>query len=140
MRKKIAAAAMGAALLAGGGVGCCLMAPSIATAADGSSSTSAQTPRVPRPARRPARAWSEPTPLKKLVDAGTINQSQADAVAKALEAGSTGRRDARTARPRPRGRPRPRSGSASRTSTPRCGPARRSPTWPRPRVSTWRRS
>ncbi len=97
MRKKIAAAAMGAALLAGGGAGALLMAPTIATAADSSSATSTQTASA---AARPAaqRGKWVTDALKKLVDAGTINQSQADAVARALEAarpagdGMSGRR------------------------------------------------
>ena len=80
MRKKIVATAMGAALLAGGGLGAALMVPSTATAASGGTTTTATDSTTdPKPG-----AWMTAA-LKKLVDAGTINQAQADAVAKALE-------------------------------------------------------
>ena len=137
--QKIAAAAMGAALLGGGGVGALLMAPTIATAADGSSSTSTQTPSAAAQPDAQRGKWVTDA-LKKLVDAGTITQSQADAVAKALEA-------ARPAGGIPADRRGPglaavatALGISESTSTPRSSPARRSPTWPRPRASTWRRS
>jgi hypothetical protein len=78
MRKQIAATAMGAALLAGGGLGAALLAPTSATAATDSSTTTATTSNAPR------GAWMTAA-LKKLVDADTITQAQADAVAQALE-------------------------------------------------------
>ncbi len=80
MRKKIAATAMGAALLAGGGLGTALLAPTTATAASSSSSSSSSSTKTD--AQR--GAWMTAA-LKKLVNAGTITQAQADAVAKALE-------------------------------------------------------
>jgi hypothetical protein len=79
MRKKIAAAAMGAALLAGGGAGAALMAPVTATAADESTSNGSATETEAKPGQ-----WVTDA-LSKLVDADTITQAQADAVAKALE-------------------------------------------------------
>jgi hypothetical protein len=81
MRKKIAATAMGAVLLAGGGLGAALLAPTTATAAS-SSSTSASSASAKADGQR--GAWMTAA-LKKLVNAGTITQAQADAVAKALE-------------------------------------------------------
>lgn len=80
MRKKIAATAMGAALLAGGGLGVALTAPTSATAATASTTTAADSTSDAKPG-----AWVTAA-LKKLVDAGTITQAQADAVTKALEA------------------------------------------------------
>jgi hypothetical protein len=80
MRKKIAATAMGATLLAGGGLGAALMAPTTATAATASTSTTATDSTTDA---KPG-AWMTAA-LKKLVDADTITQAQADAVAKALE-------------------------------------------------------
>jgi hypothetical protein len=76
--KKIAAAAMGAALLGGGGLA--TMMASTASAADSSTSTSASSDSTAKP-----DAWMT-TALKKLVDAGTLTQAQADAVTKALDA------------------------------------------------------
>jgi hypothetical protein len=81
MRTKIAAAALGASLLAGGGVGALLMAPTVATAADNSSSASSSTSST---AQQPDQ-WVQDT-LGKLVDKGTITKAQATAVAQALEA------------------------------------------------------
>ncbi len=75
--KKIAAAAMGAALL--GGAGLTTLMTTGAYAADaGSSSTSTTTKAAPG-------QWMSDA-LAKLVTAGTLTQSQADAVTKALDA------------------------------------------------------
>jgi hypothetical protein len=82
MRKQIAATSMGAVLLAGGGLGAALLAPTSATAAT-SSSTSASSTSTNADGQR--GAWMTAA-LKKLVNAGTLTQTQADAVAKALEA------------------------------------------------------
>ncbi len=78
MRKRIAAAAMGAALLAGGGAGAALMAPVTATAADESSSTESDAQEVER------GQWVADA-LDQLVASETITRAQADAVAEALE-------------------------------------------------------
>lgn len=91
MRTKLAAAALGASLLAGGGVGAWLMTPTIATAADGSSSSSSSSSTA-----QPPDQWVQDA-LGKLVDKGTITKAQATAVAQALEAarpaGGPGGRD-----------------------------------------------
>jgi polyhydroxyalkanoate synthesis regulator phasin len=86
MRKRLAAVTVTASMLGGAGIGAALTVPGLAGAqtsstssnsstANGSNSANSSTAQVPQ--------WVTDT-LKKLVDAGTINQSQADAVAKAL--------------------------------------------------------
>ena len=139
MRKKIAAAAMGAALLAGGAAGAALMTPLTATAADGEHRLhDGRRDRGPEPS---PRQWVTDA-LSKLVDDETITQAQADAVAKALEAarpaggpghfgrgggpGLSGRGDGDRDRVR-------------RISARRCRPATRSPTSPGRTTSTCRR-
>jgi hypothetical protein len=87
MKKKIAATAMGAALLAGGGVGAALMTPLTASATSESadSSTDTTTAAANGATAAPRGAWMTDA-LAKLVEADTITQAQADAVAEALEA------------------------------------------------------
>ena len=82
MNRKLAAATVVVSMLGGAGAGVALTLPSAATAqtsstsSDSSSGTAAAAPRqVPQ---------FVTDALKKLVDAGTINQSQADAVSAAL--------------------------------------------------------
>jgi hypothetical protein len=92
MRKKLAAAAVGASLLAGAGAGAALMTPVVATAADSGSSDSGSSdsgssgagsePGAERPA--PGQ-WVEDA-LQGLVDDGTITEAQSSAVADALAA------------------------------------------------------
>jgi polyhydroxyalkanoate synthesis regulator phasin len=91
MRKRLAAVTVAASMLGGAGIGAALTVPGLAgaqtstsssnsnnsSAANGSGSANAST------APKQVPQWVTDT-LKKLVDAGTINQSQADAVAKAL--------------------------------------------------------
>jgi hypothetical protein len=76
-RTKIAAAAVAVSMLGGAGVGFALSIPATATAQD----TTPTTPTTPEPKATPP--WMTDA-LKKLVDAGTITQAQADAVAKSL--------------------------------------------------------
>jgi hypothetical protein len=76
--KKIAAAAMGAALL--GGSGLATLMTTGAYAADSSSSSSSSTATKAEPGQ-----WMSDA-LAKLVTAGTLTQAQADAVTTALEA------------------------------------------------------
>jgi hypothetical protein len=83
MRKKLAAAAVGASLLAGAGAGAALMTPVVATAADGSSSSSSSDQNA---ADRPEPGQWVKDALQGLVDDGTITDAQATAVADALEA------------------------------------------------------
>ncbi|MGZ8735268.1 MAG: hypothetical protein ACXW1M_08780, partial [Acidimicrobiia bacterium] len=81
MRKKIAAAGV-ALTLAGGGVGLALLGPSIASAADSSTSTADQ---LAADSGRPDPKARLTEVLRPLVDDGTITQAQADAVIDALE-------------------------------------------------------
>ena len=81
MRKKIAVAGVALAL-AGGGAGLALVGPSIASATESSSPTADQ-PAADGSRRDPKARLTEV--LKPLVDDGTINQAQADAVIEALE-------------------------------------------------------
>jgi hypothetical protein len=78
--KKIAATTLGFALLAGGGLGASLL-PSVASAADPSSSTSTAASTT----KDGPGEWMRAA-LTKLVAAGTLTQAQADAVTKALDA------------------------------------------------------
>jgi hypothetical protein len=75
MHRKLAAAVVVASMVGGAGAGIALTTPGLAGAAD---TATAAAPKTPPPFVTDA--------LKKLVDAGTINQSQADAVAAALAA------------------------------------------------------
>jgi hypothetical protein len=86
MRKKIAAAGV-ALTLAGGGAGLALLGPSIAGAADSSSTTTEQpTDTSSADGNRPDPRARQAEALQPLVDDGTITQAQADAVIAALEA------------------------------------------------------
>jgi hypothetical protein len=78
MRKQIVAVAMAASVVTGAGAGALLFVPGGANAASTAASTAADT--------RPARGQWVTDAMKKLVDAGTITQAQADAVVAALEA------------------------------------------------------
>lgn len=78
MGKKLAAAAITASLLGGAAAGLAFAVPSLASADTGSATSSSATPATPPP-------WVTDA-LKKLVADGTIDQTQSDAVAKALEA------------------------------------------------------
>jgi hypothetical protein len=81
MHRKLAAAVVVASMVGGAGAGIALTTPGLAGAADTattSGTSTAAAPTTPPPFVTDA--------LKKLVDAGTINQSQADAVAAALAA------------------------------------------------------
>jgi hypothetical protein len=84
MRKKLAAAAVGASLLAGGAAGAMLMAPVVATAADEGSSGADPSEHGTATDRPEPGQWVKDA-LQELVDAGTITQAQADAVAEKLE-------------------------------------------------------
>ena len=84
MKKKIAATAMGAALLAGGAAGAALMTPFNAGAATESTDSTTDT-ATETPAGAPRAEWMTDA-LSKLVEADTITQAQADAVAEALKA------------------------------------------------------
>jgi hypothetical protein len=88
MKKKLAATAMGAALLAGGGAGAALMTPFNAGAATESTDSAADTATDAAPeetADAPRAQWMTDA-LAQLVEADTITQAQADAVAEALKA------------------------------------------------------
>ncbi len=78
MGKKLAAAAIAASMLGGAAAGIAFAVPSIASADPSAASSSSTAPKTPPP-------WVSDA-LKKLVAAGTIDQAQSDAVAKALEA------------------------------------------------------
>jgi hypothetical protein len=88
MRKHLAAATVAVASVAGLGAGFTLGSPSFAGAqTSGSSTTVATAPAAPAqtdPAK-PARVNPVDDALAKLVKDGTINQTQADAVKKALQ-------------------------------------------------------
>ena len=90
MRKKLAAAAVGASLLAGAGAGAALMTPVVATAADGSSSgdsgNSSGSASDETAATRPEPGQWVKDALADLVEDGTLTQAQADKVAEKLEA------------------------------------------------------
>ena len=75
MRKLMAAAAVAASLTGGAAAGVALFTPNLATAQSSTEETA--------PAERPTPQWMTDA-LKKLVDAGTITQAQADSVAQAL--------------------------------------------------------
>jgi hypothetical protein len=82
MKHKLAAAAVVASMIGGAGAGIALSAPGAATAQTGTTATTAA-PGTTAPKQVPQFVTDA---LKKLVDAGTINQSQADAVSAALAA------------------------------------------------------
>lgn len=84
MKKQVAAVAMGAALLGGGGLGAALMAPTVASADSTSTAASSSSTDSSGTQAKPG-AWVGDA-LKKLVDAGTITQAQSDAVQAALDA------------------------------------------------------
>ena len=86
MKKQVAAAAMGAALLAGGGIGAALMTPTLASAESNRATTTAAS-GSDRADATPAKpgAWVEDV-FAKLVEDGTLTQAQADKVQAALEA------------------------------------------------------
>jgi hypothetical protein len=81
MKKQLAALGMSAALLGGGALGTVLMSPTTASA---ESSTASSTDTSTASSAKPG-AWMSDA-LAKLVDAGTLTQSQSDAVAAALAA------------------------------------------------------
>jgi membrane peptidoglycan carboxypeptidase len=85
MRKKLAAAGVALAL-AGGGAGLALVGPSIASAADSTTTTADQPATSSGDESRPDPAARQAEALKPLVDDGTITQAQADAVIAALDA------------------------------------------------------
>jgi hypothetical protein len=80
MNRKLAAAAMAASLAGGAGAGILLFGPQAATA-----DTAPATAAAGTAAAATAPQWMTDA-LKKLVDAGTITQAQADAVGSALTA------------------------------------------------------
>jgi hypothetical protein len=81
--KKIAAAAMGAALLGGAGL-TSLMATTAGAAASTASTTADSSASSATTKEKPGQWMSDA--LAKLVTAGTLTQAQADAVSKALDA------------------------------------------------------
>jgi hypothetical protein len=92
MRTKLAAAAVVASMLGGAGAGVLLSTPSVATAQTATTTAQTDPPAQPQ--------WMTDA-LKKLVDDGTINQAQADAVAAALEAAKPARGPGGPGRPGP---------------------------------------
>lgn len=88
MRKSIAAGTLALASLAGIGAGVTLSFPGISNAATAVTTTDSSTTdpsTTATPAARPDRGAIVTDTLAKLVSAGTITQSQADAVATALQ-------------------------------------------------------
>jgi hypothetical protein len=86
MRKHLAAATVAVASVAGLGAGFALGSPNLAGAQTSSSTTTATTaPATTDPAKPAARVNPLDDALAKLVKDGTINQTQADAVKKALQ-------------------------------------------------------
>jgi hypothetical protein len=84
MRKHLAAATVAVASVAGLGAGFALGAPNLAGAQTTSSTTAAAAPAPTDPAK-PARVNPVDDALAKLVKDGTITQTQADAVKKAIQ-------------------------------------------------------
>jgi hypothetical protein len=76
MRKLMAAAAVAASLTGGAAAGVALFTPSLVSA-------QSEPAQETTPAERPTPQWMTDA-LQKLVDAGTITQAQADAVAQAI--------------------------------------------------------
>jgi 3-hydroxyacyl-CoA dehydrogenase len=98
MRKHLAAATVAVASVAGLGAGFALGSPNLVGAQTASSTTTATTaPATTDPAKPAARVNPIDDALAKLVKDGTINQTQADAVKKAIQdarpAGGPGGRD-----------------------------------------------
>ncbi len=87
MRKSLAAAAMAASLTVGGAAGAALFVPSVSGAQeDTTTSTPTDDPAAnAQDTRRPERGQFLENALAPLVQAGTIDQSQADAVIAALQ-------------------------------------------------------
>ncbi len=128
MRKALAAGALSASLVAGGAAGALLFAPAI---------SGAQTPTTQAPSTGQAPQGQPPADrsqwmtdaLAPLVQDGTINQAQADAVTKAVPVAAV---PASTPPPPP-------SASRATSCAPPCRAGRPSPRSPRPRASTRRR-
>lgn len=80
MNKKLAAIAVAASMATGAGAGVALFGPSAATATTAAAASTAAAPNTAPPTAPP---WMTDA-LKKLVDAGTITQAQADAVSAAI--------------------------------------------------------
>ncbi len=136
MRKRVAAVSLAAGLAGGAIAGIALTHPSVSGAqTDTTTATTAPAPNGQAPPDK--STWIQDA-LAPLVANGTISQSQADAVANALEAAkpemhrgpggpvarASGTGLSSTLRP-------PRSASPPTTSGPRCSPANRSPRSPR---------
>ena len=85
MRKTVTAVVVAGSMLGGAATGIALYAPGAATAQSGQPSSVVAASAVPAAAAATAPQWMTDE-LKKLVDAGTINQSQSDAIAAALAA------------------------------------------------------
>ena len=85
MNKRLASVAIALGLAGGGAAGVLLGTPGVSVAQTASSTTVASAP-AGTPSVRADRSTIVSDTLKKLVDNGTINQTQSDAVAAALKA------------------------------------------------------